>query len=162
MSGGNNLYMKQLLKYILANTIEYQKISETKHSITLALAVSISLFDANFISDNRLICFIGITMCLVAVGVSFVALSSHGAVFIRKGGHKGIKSLIFYKYIATLDDESYGRALVCEYGFPDGYVLDMFERDLIQQIVAMSKRVYMKFWLFNVSVCMLGVGLRSF
>lgn len=151
--------MKQLLKYILSNTIEYQKISETKHSITIALATSISLFDANFIHDNLVLSFIGIFLCLSAVIVSFIALTSHEAIFIRRKHPSAVNSLIFYRYIASLSEEEYGRLLVDKYSFPVGYKFDQFEKDLIQQITALSRRVYMKFVLFNVSVVTLGVGI---
>ncbi len=150
--------MKQLLKYILANTIEYQKIAETKHSITIALASGISLFVANFFR-NSIINILAIVFCMVSVVISFVALCASGIVSITRLSSKTHKSLIYYKYICALSEQDYARQLVKKYNFPDQYSLDGFECDLVEQIVALSKRTNTKFVLFNTSIISLCIGI---
>ena len=44
--------MKQLLKYILSQTLEHQKLAETKHSITIALIGAIAVVAINFVSSE--------------------------------------------------------------------------------------------------------------
>ena len=45
--------MKQLLKYILSQTLEHQKIAETKHGVGIALTSGFAVIVINFVSSEN-------------------------------------------------------------------------------------------------------------
>ncbi len=156
--------MKQLLKYILSLNIEHQKIAETKHSITIALAsgvlvVFVSVLDSVFVSA-RYLGYVAVFNCILSIACSFVALSSKDIIVKRK--HKWGKqqvNLTYFKHLSHLDIDEFKQLLLQNYELPQDYKIDNFENDLIKQVLALSKRVNSKYDKFNISLGFLFVSI---
>lgn len=151
--------MKQLLKYILQSNMEHLKISETKHSISLALSSGLCVIIANFLMCAQILCSIAIVFCLLSAISSFFALSSREIVSFKRQKPDTATNLIYFKYICALSEKRYLSELIRDYGFPSDFRPDNFEQDLAREIIAISKRANSKYKLFNVSLLLLATGI---
>lgn len=139
--------------------MEHLKISETKHSISLALSSGLSVILANFIMQARIFCSIAIALCLLSAIVSFLALSSREIVSFKRKEPETATNLLYFKYICALSEKRYLNELIRDYGFPTNFKPDNFEQDLAREVIAISKRTNSKYNLFNVSLLLLATGI---
>ncbi len=156
--------MKQILKYILALNIEHQKMSETKHSITVALASGIIVVLVGWKNNANLFLttmwYVAILNCFLSILFSFVALSSKSIVIkSKKHWNKKDINMTYFKHLAHLDIDEFCIIIKQNYDIPPEYKIDTFETDLIRQILAVSKRVNSKYQIFNISLALLVVGV---
>lgn len=151
--------MKQLLKYILQNILENLKLSEAKHSISIALSSGISVFLANFVNNGSVLGVVAIIFCLLSVIISFFALSSKNIKNFRPKKNRKNYNLTYFKDISFMDEYLYLRHIINSYDFPSSYKPDNFEYDLARQIVATSIRAHSKYSLFNYSLVFLCTGI---
>ena len=155
--------MKQLLKYILSQLLEHQKIAETKHSIAIALIGGLSVIVVGFVDSKivliKTLAIIALVFCLLSLLSSFIAVSSK---LINIKGKTNIKENINYIYfedIKNFSPSQYLQSIASAYNFPKGYLPDLFELDLAKTIITTAKRTSAKYKLFNVSLLFLFISL---
>lgn len=155
--------MKQLLKYILSQMLEYQKQAETKHSIGIALISGLAVLLINFTSSSFLIVkvgsVVGLGLCVLALIISFSAVK---AKTVKREDYIRIDENInymYYKDIHNFMPGQYLQSLAHRYDFPKNYLPDNFELDLAKSILSSAQRVYSKNRLFNISQTLLYFSL---
>ncbi len=155
--------MKQLLKYILAQILDHQKQAETKHSIGIALIGGFCVVIVNFVLTEvvavRVVAIVALVFCLVALGLSFFAVSSKSINNYKQRPQKNDINFLYYKDIKDFCPEAYVRLLAISYGYPKSYVPDAFELDLSKSVVSIARRTALKYKLFNISILFLGVSV---
>ncbi len=148
--------MKQLLKYILAEIFEHQKLAETKHGVGIALTSGIAVVIIGFISSGnifvRLLAMVALSFCLMSLLLSFMAVSSKLIKVKEKNKKKEIVNYMYFKDIKNFSPLQYLDELSRAYDFPEGYTPDSFEIDLAKTIISLSQRTSSKYSLFNYSL----------
>jgi|GEM_PF-1572021 len=155
--------MKQLLKYILSQMQEHQKLAETKHSISIALISGIAVVIINFVVSPVLLIkitsIVALGFCLIALVFSFLAVSSKLIILNEKEKKKEIVNYIYFNDIKTFSPLQYLDEISKAYDFPKGYTPDSFEIDLAKSILTTAQRTSTKYRLFNISLRFLFVSL---
>ena len=151
--------MKQLLKYILSQTLEHQKIAETKHGVGIALTSGFAVIVINFVgSENAFIkssSIISLVFCILSLAMSFMAVGSKLIKVKEKLKEKEIVNYIYFNDIKNFSPLQYLDELSIAYDFPKGYIPDSFEIDLAKTIISISQRTAAKYKLFNISIALL-------
>lgn len=155
--------MKQTLKYILQFVLENVKISETKHSVTIALNGAIIALSLTFLSNNnQLVRYLNwsvLFFCGISIIISFFALHSRNVRVKNKFKSTQNKNLLYYKNLSTMSSEELLTNVITYYDFPQTYKPDNFDLDLAITIIANSKVVEVKNKLFNRSTFFSVVGI---
>lgn len=151
--------MKQLLKYILSQLLEHQKIAETKHSVGIALAGGLAVIITSFITSTTVIvkifAIISLVFCLLSLMFSFLAVSSKLiSIKVKRKTNKSINYL-YFEDIKNFTPKAFLGGIAKAYNFPAEYEPDVFEMDLAKTIIITSKRISSKYNLFNISTTFL-------
>lgn len=155
--------MKQLLKYILSQMLEHQKMAETKHGVGIALIGGFAVVIINFVVSENLIIktisIVSLVFCFVAIGISFFAVSSKLIKVKETPKRKKIVNYLYFSDIKNFSPLQYLDELAVAYDFPKGYVPDSFEIDLAKNIISIAQRTAIKYRLFNVSIFFIFMGM---
>lgn len=154
--------MKQLLKYILTQVFEQQKQAETKLGVVIALIGGVAVVMLNVkVSNNiyiKIVWYCAFIFCVLALIVCLVAVKAKKVQSRRY--KKSIEDInyIFYEDIKDFMPGQYLLNIAKAYNFPKDYLPDNFELDLAKSIVSLSKRVYTKNKLLNISFMLLVIS----
>ncbi len=137
--------------------------AETKHGVAIALISGVAVVVINFVSSEdmfiKIVSTLSLIFCLLALGVSFLAVSSKLVKVKEKPKKKEIVNYLYFSDVKNFSPLQYLDELSIAYDFPKGYAPDSFEIDLAKSVISVAQRTSIKYKLFNISISFLFVSI---